>query len=67
MTVQVKLHVYENYYYLSVESAMSSLSITVNGEIFSGLNFHRFHPIKFSRENFRGALHLKYLANQRSL
>ena len=35
----------------------------VNGERFAGLNFCGLHPMKFSWENFCGALGLKHLNN----
>ena len=36
---------------------------TVNGERFTGLNLHGFHPMKFSTENICGALCLQHLNN----
>ena len=40
-----------------------NLQTSINRERFAGLNFHRFQPIKFSWENFRGALRLQHLSN----
>ena len=40
---------------------ITSTYATVNGERFAGLNFCGFHYVKFTQENFHGALRLKHL------
>ena len=41
----------------------NNIRCTTNKERFTALNFHGFYPMKFSQENFPGALCLKHLNN----